>query len=323
MAEGPKTLRDPLRVVEPVDGQNQPTTDVASVKVVDPLGDARVRRDESLPFIGHDPDRVRLEADDPAADVDLVHPALHPQDLEEAPPEGTHVFVRLEADDIGTEEPLEDRLALGQDPEDLRWRERDVQEETAAHGRLRRPQQSGEEHELVVLDPDEIVGARPVDDRSGEPFVGVSIRVPGLRVEPDQGREAVEQRPERVVAVPLVERPADTGGQFDGREPVLPLPLLEQFGSSGRIARACVTGPADPEAIGLFQNRPHGGDQPAAAPLTMPPTPGSTGGQWQSVRNDDDAISHDPSIGPDRASRRIPPRDDRRAPLSPRSRSPA
>ena len=59
-------------------------------------------------------------------------------------------------------------------------------------------------HELIVVDPDEGVGAALRDHSVRELAVDLDIRVPVLRIELGLGLEVVEQRPDALVRIAVV-----------------------------------------------------------------------------------------------------------------------
>ena len=96
--------------------------------------------------------------------------------------------------------------------EHVEWRKRDVEEERRPQGRFARSERRGHPHEVIVVDPDEIVRRRDPHDRVGEALVHGLVRRPVRRVEVRQGNQIVKQGPDDLVgeagveAVPLRRR---------------------------------------------------------------------------------------------------------------------
>ncbi len=111
----------------------------------------------------------------------------------------------LEADEIATEQPLDDLLAPWQSGEQLDRRERDVQEEadrdiTASLG----AQHPGDELQLVVVDPHHRPLRRDARQREREPFVDGVVGIPLVTVVGRLAESIVVERPQRVVREALV-----------------------------------------------------------------------------------------------------------------------
>lgn len=65
-------------------------------------------------------------------------------------------------------------------------------------------QQSGQQHELVVLHPDNVVGFDPAENLFAEERVDFPVGLPEILAVAGEREEIVAQRPDRAVAVPFV-----------------------------------------------------------------------------------------------------------------------
>ena len=90
----------------------------------------------------------------PSAVVDPVPPGLQVQPLPDQPDEVLGAAGQLEADQVGTEQPLQDLVPPRQLVVELGGRERDVQEEADPQVGSQLPQHLRHQLELVVLHPD-------------------------------------------------------------------------------------------------------------------------------------------------------------------------
>ena len=171
-------------------------------------------------------------------------------------------------------------------------RERHVQEEADPDVGASRPEQARDEHQLVVVDPDEVAGLGALEDGRREPLVRIAIGMPGFAIEADEGRESVQERPDRVVAVTLIEGARDLGREIDRHEAVLLLPGPEQLVPARCVARWRIAGPADPQPLGPFHDRREGGNEAAAAQVRVPLGSGTARGQGQAIGDDEEAVGH-------------------------------
>jgi hypothetical protein len=119
----------------------------------------------------------------------VLHECSHT--LDEVPP----VSLGLESDQIVGQQGGEHRISLWELHEDVgRW-ERDVQEESQIRAATGLANMVGHIHQLIVVDPDEIVGATVRGQSLGELAVHLRVGVPVLGIEFAAGLQVVEQRP--------------------------------------------------------------------------------------------------------------------------------
>jgi len=150
------------------------------------------------------------------------------------------------------------------------------------------PKEAGQEHELVVVDPDQVSRLERLEDGVAEAPVGLHIGGPSRGIELDVGREVVEERPEGLVGVALVEVPGHVGGKLDGDVAVLALPAGEVLGAD-RVLAGGISGPAQPEPARPLEHGIQRAGQAAGAALRAPGLSRPAQGQGQPVRHDDEA----------------------------------
>ena len=160
--ERPELLGDPLRVIEPVDPEDEPAV---RLRRADPLGLLDHRGIAAAPLeLGHvDRDRERAHPHlalphpqrpdrAPALDLDLR------QEQADALHEVPAVPNRLESDEVVREQRVQDLEAPWKLQEDVERRKRDVEEERDARAHSERAELGRDTHEVVVVDPHESSG---------------------------------------------------------------------------------------------------------------------------------------------------------------------
>jgi hypothetical protein len=80
-----------------------------------------------------------------------------------------------------------------------------VEEESDGRFGYRFPEELGQEHQVVVVDPDEVARAIVLDEGIAEAAVGLHVRSPALGVVDDAPGKMVEERPEGLVRIALIE----------------------------------------------------------------------------------------------------------------------
>ena len=240
--ERAKLVRHALRVVEPLDAEDQPATAVAVLQLLD---EARRPRGGERAFeaLHVDADRMDADADTTSLEADPVVFRGEPQDPEAGGAEVARVVVRVEADVVAAEHAEQQVLARRQQTVDLGRRERDVQEEADLQVRPCLAQQPGHEHQVEVVDPDARALRRRSEDRVREALVDLDVALPRAFLEVDLVDEVVEQRPDRLVGDAVVVELLVLLVEEDGDQPLLgePFPDLVPPVLGHRAA-----GPADP-----------------------------------------------------------------------------
>jgi hypothetical protein len=110
----------------------------------------------------------------------------------------------MEPDKVRSKEAGEDLLPPGEVAEDLERREGDVVEIPDLGIRQALPEHLREEHQVVVVDPDGVVGPGHLHHGVAELLVHPLVDLPRLRIVVCMEVEVVEERPEGVVAEPVV-----------------------------------------------------------------------------------------------------------------------
>jgi hypothetical protein len=83
------------------------------------------------------------------------------------------------------------------------------------------------EHQLIVVNPDEIAGSIPRDRRVGEPAIHRLVRGPGGRAKRQPIEEVVEQRPQHAVRELLVILPHLVAREVNGDDTSLGELIIE------------------------------------------------------------------------------------------------
>ena len=110
------------------------------------------------------------------------------------------VIIGVESDQVTVQYTVEDLVTNRQDSVDLATGEGSVEEETELDVALRVAdlfaQHSGQKHEMVVVDPDQIVILHIFCDLFREQTVGLLVGIPSGFVEGDLTGVVVEEGPE-------------------------------------------------------------------------------------------------------------------------------
>lgn len=196
-------MENSLAVIQPVDREDQ----LAVAELFPCLRDQRLRsgvRGDAVEGGVVDAHRQRVDADAAVADLRLVEPEIDVQHPFRRTDEVAHVVVGVECDQIGSQHAPQDLRPFGQDAEEFVRREGDVVEITDAQRGTMFAQQSGQQHELVVLHPDDVVGFDPAENLFAEERVDFPVGLPEILAVAGEREEIVAQRPDRAVAVPFV-----------------------------------------------------------------------------------------------------------------------
>lgn len=204
-----------------------------------------------------DTDREGTDVDEPALVLDTVGQSVDVQDSLDGGQEVARVVVSVEAEEVAAQHTSQDLLSDRQDSVDLGGRERRVQEPA----QLDVPQLTlgdlllqhlGQQHQVVVVDPYQVVVLHGLEDDLGEGPVGLVVSQPGVLIEIDLTRVVVEQRPQDRVTEPVVVQVCDLVAQKHRHS----VELLEQvlLDLLFLIVRDLQTGPPIPlERSGLLQ----------------------------------------------------------------------
>ncbi|GKT82231.1 LOW QUALITY PROTEIN: hypothetical protein Ct61P_00081 [Colletotrichum tofieldiae] len=124
-----------------------------------------------LALVGVDADGEDADLDAGAVGVDAAAVGGEAEDAGAAAGEVARVAVGLEADEVGAEDALQHLLAARQAAQELGAREGRVQEEGDVHVGDALAQHAGQQHEVVVVDDDDVAGLVELDDAVGELLV--------------------------------------------------------------------------------------------------------------------------------------------------------
>ena len=198
--------------------------------------------------------------------------------------EVARVGLALEAEEVGTEETVEQLGAPGQLGEELDRGEGDVVEPPDAHVGPQLAHEGRHELQLVVLHPHTSALGRHLGHGLREALVDGLVARPPVAVEGGRHDDVVVDRPQGVVGEALVVVAHLVGRQRHRGE--VDAVLVEGLGSL-----AGVTGPADPGAGLRAHDGLHGRDEPAGAtpPLDLAAV-GDDLVDGQAVRRDDEVI---------------------------------
>jgi len=128
-----------------------------------------------------------------------------------------------------------------------------MQEEADAVGHAARAQQRGQRHQVIVVDPDLVVGADFAGDELGETLVDLQITLQVRAIEGHQVGASVQQRPQRAIGVFRIEIVEFAARQIPGQ--------IADAAELARLRRRRIgnlSAPAQPAAAALLQQREHG-----------------------------------------------------------------
>ncbi len=180
------------------------------------------------------------------------------------------------------------------------WRKKATREVTPRARELGR-----DAHEVVVVDPHEVVRPGRAGDALRELAVDRLVGRPVRRIEVAHREEVVEERPDDLVreagveAVPLLRRERD-------RDQVVAEPPARVREERRRVGQLLLRGPgpADPAAAAVPEDRPQRRDEAAAAGLDLPlPRSVARDGEGKAVRDDDEVHAARPSLAALQAAR--------------------
>ena len=184
---------------------------------------------------------------------DLRHAVLvdlPPRLLGDVAAERTHIILGLEAQEIIGAEIAHQLAVYRERQQQLRCREGDVQEEADAVDDTETAQLGGERDEMIVMDPDQIVGLEQRGQLLGKDAVDPLIPFIGGTAEIREADPIVEQRPEHAIGEADVEILIVIGIEVDGG--IGDLPRRHQFGRQG-LSRGRLAAPAEPEPAAPLQ----------------------------------------------------------------------
>src|SRR5262245_23324195 len=138
---------------------------------------------------------------------------------------------------------------------------------------------------MVVVHPDDVCVVFNGSDNRGELRVHPTITFPILRIEPATGRQAMEQRPENFVRASLIEAGFIEAAQEKWNKRV----VFRRPSGTNQIDELLVvirSGPADPMAAALVQNRCQRADESTVAGFHSETARVCCNRDWQSIGDD-------------------------------------
>ena len=116
-------------------------------------------------------------------------------------------IVRVKADDTGTEQAFDDLLAPAarEHAENFPGGKRDVQEKADGHFWKFFAHQFWQQHQVVIVDPQDVIGPQRGDDGVGEGAIYLLVLLPITFFVPREGGKIMEQRPDGLVAEAKIE----------------------------------------------------------------------------------------------------------------------
>ena len=116
----------------------------------------------------------------------------------------TDITVGVKTDEVGPEHSFEKLFPPGQVSEDFKRREGDVMEVADLGIGQALPEHLRKEHQVIVVDPDDVVRSGHFHHGITELLVHPLVDVPRLLVVVCEEAEVVKDRPEGVVAEPII-----------------------------------------------------------------------------------------------------------------------
>ncbi len=258
---GAETLHQALGVVQPVDADDGLAARVG--RAAHGMRAALVAFGELLDLVRHHADRVYAGAEVlPVGGQTAVRLDDAAHLTGDVVLEGQAVGVGLETDQVVVAERLKQVVVRWDGGEDFRRRKRDMQEEADAVADAQLTAGFGEGNQVVVVDPDDVVGLEQRLELLGQHGVDPPVAVVLLTAVAGQVDAVVKDRPERgvgeaaivLVIVAFVQRQRDIGD------------VADFLGVDGR-GRADLAAPAEPDASGLAQGIVDTDGQPSGSHL--------------------------------------------------------
>src|SRR5262249_50999048 len=183
--------------------------------------------------------------------------AFHTQDPKQGGAKLLQMSVGLEGKQVRAQKPPEKFLTPGQDWKNFRRREGNVEEKSNRSVGKPIAQHLREQHQMVVVHPDEIIVVVALDDGFAEDVIRLHICVPTLGVKLQLGGEVVKNRPKGLIGIPFVETGCHIFGQVDGEAMLSLGPLVKNNATALLILVATMSGPTDPVPAALVEKGVH------------------------------------------------------------------
>lgn len=197
--QGVQLLWHSLNVIQSVDTDNQLDTFEFAVQCRDTFLHRRFLEPFDK-FVRVDAYGERTNGDEASVPVDAIGRGMRAQDAGATAQEMTRIVVRVEPNQVAVKQAAEQRFTNGQDTVDFAAGKRCVQEEANLDLLVGLgdffPQHLREEHEVVVVDPDEVAILNVLDDGLGEEMVYFLVGCPCGFIKGDFAGVVVEEGPE-------------------------------------------------------------------------------------------------------------------------------
>jgi hypothetical protein len=249
--EGTNPLRNALGVVQPIHPEHE-----ALAALVLGAGDTAGLLIEEIEV---DADWKDPDLRDPVSQLDdhrLAVDASAEQTLD-AIEEVARVALDVEADQVAGEQAAKQLAVPGAEPKDVVGGEGNVHEEGDPLAERELTEVFGNEHQMVVVDPDQLSLACVLGGQPGEALVDLLVALPVPALETGQGGKGVEERPQGPVGEAVVVEGDLAVAQQNRHHVVVLHPGREAF------ARLDLdSGPADPGTAPPADHRLQSRDQP-------------------------------------------------------------
>ncbi len=267
--KGLEPVCDSLGVVQTVDGQEKLGIGGGFLMGVEPSLQVgcfpffllRILFGSLMEFGVVDPHGEGVHHGHPVLQVHLVEIYLKAQQPAHGTQEMALVVIGVKPDQVRTEQPLKHFLPPGKGPEDLVGGKRDVQEKPDGKPRPLFPDHLWDEHQLVIVDPEDIVLPGLFQHRFCEFPVDGLVHFPVGELEFRIFQEIMEKGPDGAVAEPEVE--AFHLGRCQGNfaAPVFPEGEVDIIFQVFRDFLPGQAAPPDPEAFPIPVDGFHPGGQ--------------------------------------------------------------
>ena len=203
LADGREAFRNSLCVVEARDAENH----LARAQAPPDVGHRKLQIGLlcGLVVLGKvDSHREHVGLEETIAHHDLAHHIFLSEESPNGAQECLDIVMGVESDEVQRQQPFQNLAVLGKQTEDVEMGKRDVQEEAEVRVRQALPEAPRHQHEVVIVNPEDVAGSVDLKHFVAELFVGLLVGLPFGGRMPGVRREGVEDWPDGAVGVPLV-----------------------------------------------------------------------------------------------------------------------
>src|SRR5579859_3915495 len=176
-------MENSLGVIHPFDGDDQAFAFVSPAKFVPALSEF-FGIHGLLELRSVDADWINTERRGVTVSGNLSKLSLDPQQPPDGATEMSEIIEGVKADPICAEHPRNQFATARMESENLRSRKRCVQKETDLEIWRLRAQREGEQHQLIVMHPDQVAILRCLQHFIGKSLINLLIILPPLRFVP-------------------------------------------------------------------------------------------------------------------------------------------